>query len=101
MTVLQSSDTGGPRYPRTYYLRIRLSCVKLDKKVKFLVKTCLFICEFSTRGPKYQEVSTKNNEAHLYGAIQIIRDTFLAYFRPPPSPMYHLVTLTWTTPPPV
>jgi len=30
------------------------------------------------------------------GAIQIIRDTFLAYFRPPPSPMCHLVTLART-----
>ncbi len=30
----------------------------------------------------------------LLGAIQIIRDTFLAYFRPPPPP--HLVTLART-----
>ncbi len=33
------------------------------------------------------------------GAIQIIRDTFLAYFRPP-SPIGHLVTLSHTPPPP-
>jgi hypothetical protein len=34
---------------------------------------------------------------NLLGAIQIIRDTYLDYFRPPPSPMWHLVTLWLTT----
>jgi len=27
---------------------------------------CLFICEFSIRGPKYWDISTANNEAYLY-----------------------------------
>ncbi len=35
----------------------------------------------------------------IFGAIQIICDTFMAYFRPP-SPMCHLVTQTWTPRPP-
>ncbi len=35
----------------------------------------------------------------LLGAIQIIRDTFSAYFRPP-SPMCLLVTQAWTPGPP-
>jgi len=34
----------------------------------------------------------------LLGAIQIICDTFLAYFRPPLSPMCHLVTLALILP---
>jgi hypothetical protein len=35
---------------------------------------------------------------NMLGAIQIIRDTFLAYFRPP-SPLCHLVTQARTPPP--
>ncbi len=50
-----------------FYLHIRLfTLVKLVKKAKFLVKMCLFFCEFSIRGPKYQDVSTPKNKAHLY-----------------------------------
>jgi hypothetical protein len=54
-----------------------------------------------TRGRIGRETSGKckelfnflNGQAYFLtlGAIQIIRDTFLAYFRPP-SPMCHLVT---------
>jgi hypothetical protein len=47
-------NTVGPRYPRSFYLRIRLFTYKiLVLNAKFLVKICLFICEFSIRGPKY------------------------------------------------
>ena len=44
--------TGGPRYTRSFYMRIRLfTYEKLVEKAKFLVNVCLFICEFSIRGP--------------------------------------------------
>jgi hypothetical protein len=63
---LSLSYTGGPRYPPSFYLPIRLFTFKtLVKKSKFLVKMCLFICKFSIRGPKKRDVSTANNEVHL------------------------------------
>ncbi len=37
-----------------------------QKKAKFLVKMCLFISEFSIRGAKKRDLSTANNEVHLY-----------------------------------
>ncbi len=51
-------------------------------------------------GGGVHEPAEKNCESQtqLYGAIQIIRDTFLAYFRPPSS-MCPLVTLAQTLPP--
>ncbi len=67
---VSNRNTGRPRFPSTLYLRIRsLPCVKLVKKAKLLVKRCLFICKFSIRGPKYQDISTVNDEAHMYYAI--------------------------------
>ncbi len=49
-------NTGGPRYPRPFYSRICLITLKkLVKKAKFLVKMCLFICEFSVCDPKKAE----------------------------------------------
>jgi hypothetical protein len=49
----RKSSTGEPRYPWSFYLRIRLFTFEiLLKRAKFLVKMCLFICEFSIRGPK-------------------------------------------------
>jgi hypothetical protein len=52
-TRIKISNTGEPRYPRSFYPRIRLFTFEtLVKKAKFLVKMCLFICEFSIRGPK-------------------------------------------------
>ncbi len=61
------SCTGEPRYPRSFYLRIHLFTFEiLLKMAKFPVKMCLFVCEFSIRGPKWQDVSTANNEAQLY-----------------------------------
>ncbi len=51
--------TGGPRYPRSFYPQIRFFTFEtLVKKAKFLVKMCLFICEFSVLGPNKREVST-------------------------------------------
>jgi hypothetical protein len=47
------TNTGGPRYSPFYYLRIRLFTYEiLARNAKFLVKMCLFICEFSICGPK-------------------------------------------------
>ncbi len=67
-------SAGEPRYPRSFYPRIRLVTFEtLVKKAKFLVKMCLFICEFSIRGPKKWDVSTANNEVHLY-LLFICRD---------------------------
>ncbi len=63
----QKYSTGGPRYSRSFYLRIRL--FTLDKMVQndnFLVKNGLFICEFKIRGLKWRNVSTANNEGNLY-----------------------------------
>ncbi len=59
--------TGGPRYSRTFYLRIRL--FTLTKRVQnnnFSVKTGLFFCEFKIRGPKWRSLSIANNEGNLY-----------------------------------
>ncbi len=64
---IKISNTGDPRYPRSFYPRIRLfTHWNIGKKAKFLVKMCLFICEFRIRGPKKWDVSTANNEVHLY-----------------------------------
>jgi len=41
-------NTGGPRYPRSFYLRIRLFTNEIWVKK---VKLCFFICEFIIRGP--------------------------------------------------
>ncbi len=59
--------TGGPRYSRTFYLRIRsFTLTKIAKKDNFQVKNGLFICEFKIHGPKWRNVSTSNNEGNLY-----------------------------------
>ena len=51
--MVKQQHTGGPRYSRTFYLRIRLfTFAKLVKNANFLVKNGLFICEFRIRGPK-------------------------------------------------
>ncbi len=48
-----------------FVIRVLFTDVKLVKKAKLLVKMCLFICEFSIRGPKYQDISTAKNKVHL------------------------------------
>ncbi len=66
-TILYYFFTCEPRYPQCFYLRICLFTIEiLIKNAKILVKMCLFICKFSIRGPKKQNVSTTNNEARLY-----------------------------------
>ena len=50
---LKGEGFGGtvePHYPRSYYLRFCL--FTYEKLAKYLVKMCLFICQFSIRGPK-------------------------------------------------
>jgi hypothetical protein len=50
---LKKVHTGEPRFPWSFYLRIRLFTFEIwIKRTKFLVELCLFICEFSIRGPK-------------------------------------------------
>ncbi len=47
-------STGGPRYPRSFYFRIRLFAFEtLVLKATFKIKMCLFICKFSIHGLKY------------------------------------------------
>jgi hypothetical protein len=59
--------TGGPRYSRTFYLRIRLfTSTKRVQNNNFPVKIGLFICEFKIRGPNWRSLSTANNEGNLY-----------------------------------
>ncbi len=59
--------TGGPRYSRTFYLRIRLfTSTKRVQNNNFPVKIGLFICEFKICGPKWRSLSTANNEGNLY-----------------------------------
>jgi hypothetical protein len=63
-------STGGPRYSRTFYLRIRVfTFEKLVQIDTFQVKNGLFIYEFKIRGPKWWNVTTANNEGNLYICI--------------------------------
>ena len=58
--------TGGSHYSRTFYLQICLSTLtKWVKNDNFLVKSGLFICEFSIRRPKCWILSTANYEGNL------------------------------------
>ncbi len=71
------SSTGGPRYSRTFYLRIRLFTFEKWPRMTLFLSKMDFLSSNSrfTVGPKWRNVSTANNEGNLYN---VIRDTFLA-----------------------
>ncbi len=61
-----TTTKGEPRYPRSFYLRICiLTSITIVYYAKFLVKMCLLLAN-SMSGPIKWDVSTSNNEAHLY-----------------------------------
>jgi len=76
--------------------------VKLDLEDKLmnliLVKEEIILYLKLKEFIKASIISHMRQMTSVLGAIQIIRDTFLAYFRPPLA-LCHLVTLAQTHPP--
>ena len=66
----QFNSTVGPRYLQTILsANLLIHILKLVQNDNFKPKMDFFICKFKICGPKWQKVSTANNEGNLYSMI--------------------------------